>query len=125
MGLAIGFLIIFLILFIVFTMALAEWADKDPGEFFASIFAKRSTATSGGTVIVSAPNENDLKVDVEKSDLERKNIIGEEKAIKKTKKTRAGAFRKSKAITTKGKVAKVRSPKNSKRAVTKKNSTKK
>ncbi len=48
MALFIGIVIILIVLFMIFAMALAEWMDKDPGEFFRKWFKPRTLpATSG------------------------------------------------------------------------------
>ncbi|MCK5243521.1 hypothetical protein KAR34_13820 [bacterium] len=45
MGLIFGILAVVLVLFLIFAMALAEWADKDIGELFAAWRKKTGLAT--------------------------------------------------------------------------------
>ena len=54
MTILIGVSIIILVLFMVFAMALAEWADKDPGELWASLTA-RQRAVSVSRVPAGVP----------------------------------------------------------------------
>lgn len=42
MAVFIGILIILMIIFMIFAMALAEWGNQDPGEFFQGWFKKKS-----------------------------------------------------------------------------------
>lgn len=60
MTLIIGTLIIALVVFMVLAMALAEWADKDPGELWAAWAARRRGTpdlASAGTAPTAAKSE--------------------------------------------------------------------
>jgi len=62
-GLIVGILAVVLVLSLIFAMALAEWADKDIGEFFASFFHKQSlTAAPSLTRSEKTPTEAGLMV---------------------------------------------------------------
>lgn len=60
MTLIIGTLIIALVVFMVLAMALAEWADKDPGELWADWTARRRRSRDlvpAGTVSAAAKDD--------------------------------------------------------------------
>lgn len=58
MGLLLGIFALLLVCFMVFAMALAEWADQDPLEFFQGWWRKRHTAmaTLGKKTTSSVPS---------------------------------------------------------------------
>ena len=45
MAIFIGIFVVALVLFMVFAMALAEWADLDPGQLWARLFRSRSLSS--------------------------------------------------------------------------------
>ncbi len=52
MALVIGIVIILIVLFMIFAMAMAEWMDKDPGEFFRGWFKTKKSAKDSGTEVI-------------------------------------------------------------------------
>lgn len=58
MAIFIGVFIVALVLFMVFAMALAEWADKDPSDLFAAWFGRREAgAAAAGAALPAAQAE--------------------------------------------------------------------
>ena len=59
MTLVLGTFIVALVLFMVVAMALAEWADKDPGDLWKALVRRRrpSSVPSKASEAVSAPAE--------------------------------------------------------------------
>lgn len=57
MGFVIGVLAIALVLFMILAMALAEWADKDPGDLIRMLLPKRASgaATPSAVTAETAP----------------------------------------------------------------------
>jgi hypothetical protein len=53
MALFLGFFALTLVMFMVFAMALAEWADQDPGDLWQSLKRRWSKATTSAAAAVA------------------------------------------------------------------------
>ncbi|MCD4814515.1 hypothetical protein K8S19_12595 [bacterium] len=83
MGLIIGILAVLLVLFLIFTMAIAEWADKDIGEVFRSLFNKKKVPAKTHTSAKGTQSEIVLPADLAEEKSAAITVRPVKRAVKK------------------------------------------
>ncbi|NTV52269.1 MAG: hypothetical protein HGA76_04560 [Candidatus Firestonebacteria bacterium] len=76
MGLLLAILATLLVLFMVAAMALAEWADKDPGELWSLLWKRRATAGLVPQTVAPVPVEKSVRQVRAKATVSRAKLRG-------------------------------------------------